>query len=161
VFRDEEGFVVGIVLPKIVEALEASPTFAAECSALEAAKIRVRWDRWDDTEHFYRALPNIVPGHGSSSPPPPPTRALRDDKGDTWTFRAAFNLFPADPDGKTTDGKFLSWIAVNIDFHKLDRAIIASGEYVVDVYGAISRSWSAGGPFDRIASPKLSIRIMF
>jgi hypothetical protein len=161
VFRDEEEFVVGIALPKIAAALEASQEFVAKCAALESTLVKVSWDRWDDTDRFYRALPNSVPGQGPGMQSLQPLRALRDDKGETWTLKTVFDLYPADADGKIMDGKFLSWVAVNLDFHKLDRAIIAPGEYVADVYGAISRAWSAGGPFDRIASPKLRIPIVF
>jgi hypothetical protein len=162
VFRDEEDFVETIVLPRIAKALEASPEFGAACAALESSRVRVRWDRWDESDRFYEALPSGSLAPAVAKAPRQPLRALRDDKGDTWRFRAVFDLFPADADGNIiTHGKFLSWVMVDIEFHKLDRAILESGEYAADVYGKIARAWSGGGPFDPIASFELSVPVEF
>lgn len=158
VFCDEDDFVRNLVLPRIQQALQTSPAFAAAFSALESEHIRIDTDRWDDSDHFYRDLPGAPQGQPPAAPSP---RALRQERGDTWRFRGVFSLHPADAAGNILNDKFVTWSEARVEFQKLDRAFLAAGEYQVNVYGGIARAWSAGGPFDPVAHPDIVIPIVF
>lgn len=158
VFRDENEFVLNVVQPRIHEALRSSPEVLSAFSAIESDHIRVKPDNWEDTDDLYRRLPRGVPMDPEDIDE---LRKLRDDKADTWHFRQAFELHPADNAGNVLNYKFTSWCMVQVEFEKLDRAILAAGEYSVNVSGEVARAWSAGGPFDIISKPDTNISIVF
>ncbi len=158
VFRDESEFIETIVEPRVIEALRSSGAVLSAYSALEADYICFEPDTWEDTDELYRHLPRGVPMDREDIIE---LRKLRDDKTDTWTYRQMFHMHPADATGKVLNHKFASFCTVRVDFEKLDRAILAAGEYSVNVYGSVARAWSAGGPFDKISDPDTHISIMF
>jgi hypothetical protein len=158
VFRDENEFIDTIVEPRVIDALRSSGTVLSAYSAMEANHIRFEPDTWEDTDELYRHLPRGVPMDPEDIIE---LRKLRDDKTDTWTYRQMFHMHPADESGKVLNQKFASFCTVRVDFEKLDRAILAAGEYSVNVYGRVARAWSGGGPFDPISDPDTDISIVF
>ncbi len=158
VFRDETAFLDRVVEPRVLDALRTSGEVLAAFSAMEADHIRFDPDHWDDTDHLYRSLPRGVPMDREDLVE---LRKLRDDKKDTWTYRQMFQMHPADKAGNVLNYKFATWCTVEVEFHKLDRAILAAGECTANVYGSVARALSGGGPFDTIAKPVTSISIVF
>lgn len=158
VFRSEQQFVRDVVQPRIEQAMKASPEFVGAFSALESDHIRLNIDTWENSDELLRDLPHGVPMDREDIEE---LRKLRDDKSDTWHFRQVFELHPADAAGNVLNHKFASWCEVRVDFEKLDRAILAGGEYSANVYGAVARAWTAGGPFDNISRPDTHISIEF
>jgi len=158
VFRDEQAFVEGIVQPRIVQALRGSPAFHYAFSALSSGHIRTDLDTWENSDYLLRQLPDDVPVNHESVMQ---LRKLRDDKSNIWRFRQVFDLKPADLAGNVLNRDFQSWCEVRIDFQKLDRAIIAGGEYSANVFGEVARAWSPLGPFDTITKPDIYIPIVF
>lgn len=158
VFRHERDFIDNIVEPRVLEAVRSSGVILSAFSAMEASYIRFDPDTWEDTDQLYRYLPDGVPMDREDLVE---LRKLRDDKSDTWTYRQLFHMHPADKAGNVLNHKFATWCTVRVDFEKLDRAILAAGEYQVNVYGGVARAWSGGGPFDKIAEPDTHISIVF
>jgi hypothetical protein len=158
VFRDENAFVDHIVEPRILAALRGSSEVLSAFSAMEADHIRFDPDTWEDTDELYQGLPRGVPMDREDLVE---LRKLRDDKNDTWTYRQMFQMHPVDAAGNVLNHKFATWCTVQVEFAKLDRAILAAGEYNANVYGGVARAWSGGGPFENIAKPDTYISIVF
>jgi hypothetical protein len=158
VFRDEDDFVGTVVEPRVLAALRSSEDVLHAFSALESDHIRFVPVTWDQTDQFYRSLPRGVPVDPEDLVE---LQKLRDVKGGTWTYRQMFDLQPTDAAGNLLEYKYQTWCTVRIDFEKVDRAFIAAGEYTANVYGAVARAWSHGGPFDKISEPDIEIQIAF
>jgi len=157
VFRDEDRFVTELVLPRVKQALQTSSDFAAAFSAMESDRFVLKADRYEDSDYLYHDLPTGVP---TDRPAVDVLRSLREDKGDTWLFRGVFDVHPADAAGNIVH-KYIGWCDVSIHFRKLDRAIIAAGQYSAEIYGSVARAWSGGGPFDQVSSPNFDMTIAF
>jgi hypothetical protein len=158
VFRDETEFVHKIVEPRVQEALRSSGIVLSAFSAMEADHIRFDSDTWEDSDELYRSLPHGVPMDPEDLGE---LRKLRDDKSETWTYRQMFQMHPADEAGNVVNHKFATWCTVAVEFEKLDRAILAAGEYTANVYGGVARAWSGGGPFENISKPDTYMSIVF
>jgi hypothetical protein len=159
VFRDENAFIDSIVLPRIKQSIEASVEFAEQCSSFDSERIRIDVQTWHDSDEIHESLPR---GARDDRQLIDKLRKLRDDKGRVWRFQCEFDLLPADVNGNVINGdKFLGGVTVWVDFEKLDRAIIASGEYQAKISGWIDRAWSSVGPFDPVGRPKMMLSINF
>lgn len=147
VFLNESEFIKTIVEPRVIEALRSSGELRNACLAMGTDHVYFASDTWEDTEDLYLKLPRGVPTGPEDLIK---LRKLRDDKKKIWTYCQLFQVFPTNETENQRNENFESFCKVRIDFQKLDRAILAAGEYSVKIHVFVARKLSPAGHYDTI-----------
>lgn len=141
VFRSEKQFVETVIMPRIETAMRTSPRIISAFSELDSNHIGFDSGSWEESDELYADLPRGVPVDPEDIEE---LRKLRSHISETWSFHYFANVYPADEAGKALNADFASWCNVRVDFDRLDRAILASGEHSVNVYGEIAANLGNG-----------------